>query len=59
MLPDDTRHKIENITSGTIIEGQPDHCTAIRNSLCNRFATSNTVKKDFESKSITKKIKII
>jgi len=55
MLPDDTRHKIENITSGTVIEGQSDHCTAIRNSLCRSFATSNTVKKDFEGKSVTKK----
>ncbi len=54
MLPDDTRHKIENITSGTIIEGQQDSCTAIRNSLCLRFATSTAVKKDFESKSVDK-----
>jgi len=54
MLPDDTRHKIENITSGTIIEGQPDHCSTIRNSLCSRFATSTTVKKDFESNAIIK-----
>ena len=55
MLPDDTRHKIENIISGTIIEGQQDNCVSIRNSLCRRFATSATVKKDFESKSIIKK----
>ena len=54
MLPDDTRHKIENITSGTIIKGQPDHCTAIRNSFCSRFATSTSVKEDFEGKSIIK-----
>ncbi len=54
MLPDDTRRKIENITSGTVIKGTPDHCTAIRNLLCRRFATSTTVKKDFESKAIIK-----
>jgi len=54
MLPDDTRHKIENITSGAIIEGEPNHCSTIRNSLCSRFATSTTVKKDFESKAIFK-----
>jgi len=54
MLPDDTRHKIENITSGAIIEGEPDHCPAIRNSLCRSFTTSNTVKKDFEGKAIIK-----
>lgn len=54
MFPDDTRRKIENITSGTIIEGQQDHCTAIRNSLCRRFATSITVKKDFASNAIIK-----
>jgi hypothetical protein len=54
MLPYDTRHKIENITSGAIIAGESDHCTAIRNSLCSRFATSHTVKKDFEGKSIIK-----
>ncbi len=54
MLPDDTRHKIENITSGSLIEGPQDNCTAIRNSLCNRFKTSTTVKTDFEGNAIIK-----
>jgi hypothetical protein len=55
MLPDDTRNKIENITAGIIIEGQPDNCTTIRNFLCTSFATSTTVKTDFEGKAIIKK----
>lgn len=54
MLPNDTRRKIENITAGVVIEGQQDHCTAIRNFLCSRFATSTTVKTNFESKAISK-----
>ncbi len=55
MLPDDTRKRIENITAGIIIEGIPDTCTTIRNLLSAGFATSTTVKTDFESKSIIKK----
>ncbi|HET6994256.1 MAG TPA: hypothetical protein VFI06_04690 [Chitinophagaceae bacterium] len=54
MLPDDTRGKIKNITTGTILEGGQDNCTAIRNFLCSSFPTSTTVKKDFESKAIIK-----
>lgn len=54
MLPYDTRRKIKNITSGAVIEGASDTCTAIRNSLCSRFGTSVTDKKDFESKSVIK-----
>src|SRR5215813_2036409 len=54
MLPDDTRSKIKNITAGIIIERSQDNCTTIRNLLCASFATSTTVKKDFESKAITK-----
>jgi hypothetical protein len=55
MIPDDTRQRIKNIVEGTLIEGEADHCIAIRNSLCRSFATSTTVKKDFESKAIIKK----
>lgn len=55
MLPDDTRSKIKNITTGAILEGQPDHCTAARNYLCGSFTTSTTVKKDFEGQAIIKK----
>ena len=54
MLPDDTRRKITNITTGAIIEGVQDTCTTIRNLLCASFPTSTTVKKDFESKAIIK-----
>lgn len=54
MLRDDTQGKIKNITSGTIVTGQQDNCTTIRNLLCTSFATSTTVKVDFESKAIIK-----
>lgn len=54
MLSNDTRRKIADIVSGVIIEGAPDNCTTIRNYLCSRFATSTTVKEDFEGKSIIK-----
>jgi hypothetical protein len=54
MLPDDTRRKIKNIVAGAVIEREQDPCTAIRNLLCSRFATSTTVKTDFESKSVIK-----
>lgn len=54
MLPDDTRRKIKNITAGTLLEGQSDHCTAARNLLCGRYPTSTKVKADFESKAIVK-----
>jgi len=55
MLPDDTRKRIENITTGAIVEGIQDTCTTIRNLLSASFATSTTVKTDFESKSVIKK----
>ncbi len=54
MLPDDTRKRIENITTGVIIEVIPDTCTTIRNLLSASFATSTTVKTDFEGKSVIK-----
>jgi hypothetical protein len=50
-----TRKRIENITAGVIIEGIPDTCTTIRNLLSAGFATSTTVKTDFEGKSVIKK----
>ncbi len=55
MLPDDTRNKIENIVAGVVLEGGTDSCTAIRNTLCSRFATSTVVKANFESNAIIKK----
>ena len=54
MLPDDTRKKLAHITGGTVIEGQGDTCTSVRNYLCTGFGTSRTVKKDFESQSLIK-----
>jgi hypothetical protein len=55
MLPNDTRKRIKNITEGIIIKGLPDTCTTIRNFLSASFATSTTVKTDFEGKSVIKK----
>jgi hypothetical protein len=54
MFTDDTRNKIKNIISGISIEGANDTGTTIRNLLCAGFATSTTVKKEFESKAILK-----
>jgi hypothetical protein len=54
MFQDDTRLKINDITAGIIITGQPDNCTTIRNLLCAGFPTSTTVKTDFEGKAILK-----
>ena len=54
MLPDDTRNKIENITKGIILKGLQDNCATIRNILCSSFATSTSVKTDFEGKAIIK-----
>ena len=54
MLTQDVRDKIKNITSGAVINGQPGHCTAIRNLLCSRYPPDRTVKTNFEGKSVTK-----
>lgn len=54
MLSNDTRRKIKDIVSGTFIKGPQDTCTTIRNFLCESFATSRTVKTEFESQSIIK-----
>jgi hypothetical protein len=51
MYDNETRGKLQNIVSGTIIEGQTDNCTAARNHLCKSFSTSTNVKRDFESRS--------
>lgn len=55
MNNNDTQRELRNIIEGTIIEGETDNCTAVRNLLCTSFSTSTTVKRDFESKSIIKK----
>lgn len=54
MFSDEIRIKLENIVKGIVIEEHGDTCTAVRNLLCTSFSTSTTVKKDFESKSISK-----
>ena len=55
MYNDETKRKLENIIRGSLIEGDPDHCTAVRNFLCAGFSTSTTVKRDFENKLLIKK----
>jgi hypothetical protein len=54
MISDEIRQKLQNIIRGTLLEGQEDHCTAIRNLLCQSFGSNPTVKKEFESRSIVK-----
>ena len=55
MFNDDTQAKLTHIIQGSRIPGQTDHCTAIRNHLCSSFATSTTVKANFESNALIKK----
>lgn len=55
MLNDDTRKKLKDIVRGSVIEGEKDHCTAVRNFLCASFSTSTKVKEAFESKQLIKK----
>jgi len=50
MLPDEIKRKLEDIIQGNVVEESTDTCAAVRNFLCRRFATSRTVKKDFEGK---------
>jgi hypothetical protein len=54
MIDDEIRQKLQNIISGTLLEEQEDHCTAIRNLLCQSFGSNPTVKREFESRSIVK-----
>jgi Serine/Threonine/Tyrosine Kinase found in polyvalent proteins len=55
MYNDETKRKLENIIRGSLIEGDSDNCTAVRNFLCTSFSTSTTVKRNFESKLLIKK----
>jgi hypothetical protein len=59
MLRDDTQSKIKNITSGTVLAGQQDTCTTARNLLCSSFATSTTVKENFEGNVVIKEEYVI
>ena len=54
MISDEIRQKLQNIVRGDVLEGQKDHCTAIRDLLCQSFGSNPTVKKEFESRSIVK-----
>jgi hypothetical protein len=54
MIADEIRKKLQNIISGTLLQGQQDHCTTIRNLLSESFETSPTVKREFESRAILK-----
>jgi hypothetical protein len=48
MYDNETRSKLQNIISGTFLEGQSDYCTAARNYLCKSFSTSTNVKTNFD-----------
>lgn len=54
MLRDATREKVENIIRGIVVAGANDHCTATRNFLCASYSTSQTVKREFDSKRVIK-----
>lgn len=54
MIGNEIRTKLQNIISGALIEEQQDHCTTIRNLLCESFETGPTIKGEFESRSIIK-----
>ncbi|CAL1517027.1 hypothetical protein MMC2321_00758 [Chitinophaga sp. MM2321] len=54
MIADEIRKKLQNIVRGTCLQGQEDHCTAIRNLLITSFETGPTVKGEFESRAILK-----
>jgi hypothetical protein len=54
MISDEIRQKLQNIVRGDVLEGQEDHCTAIRNLLSKSFGSNPTVKREFESRSIVK-----
>ena len=55
MLEDGKKEKIAHIVHGTILEGQQDSLTTIRNLLCSSYPTSRMVKKEFESQLLVKK----
>jgi hypothetical protein len=54
MISDEIWQKLQNIIRGDVLEGQEDHCTAIRNLLCQSFGSDPTVKKEFESRAVHK-----
>lgn len=54
MIADEIRDKFQDIVRGTLIKGQKDHCTTIRNLLIESFGANPTVKGEFESRAILK-----
>jgi hypothetical protein len=58
MIGNEIRKKLQNIIRGTILKGQDDHCTTIRNYLCESFETGATIKSEFKSKSLIKEKQI-
>ena len=54
MVSDEIREKLQDIIRGTLLKGQGDHCTTIRNLLSESFGTDPTVKKEFESRAVLK-----
>jgi hypothetical protein len=54
MIADEIRKKLQDIVRGALLQGQQDHCTTIRNLLCQSFGTAPTVKSEFESRAILK-----
>ncbi|RFS24956.1 hypothetical protein DVR12_07145 [Chitinophaga silvatica] len=54
MISNEIRRKLQNIIRGALIEGEEDHCSAIRNLLSQSFGSNPTIKREFESRSILK-----
>ena len=54
MIAYETRKKLQDIIRGSLLQGQRDHCTTIRNLLIESFGTSSTVKSEFQSRAILK-----
>ena len=54
MISDEIRKKLQNIVRGTVLQGQQDHCTTIRNFLIESFETGPTIKSEFQSRAIIK-----
>jgi hypothetical protein len=55
MISDEVQEKLQNIVTGTVVQGQHDRCAAIRNLLLEGFGASPTLKNEFESRAIIKK----
>jgi hypothetical protein len=50
----ESEKKLQDIVGGALLEGQEDHCSAVRNLLCQRFGSNPTTKSNFESRAILK-----